>query len=117
MVLGLLAVDGIICGLVATLLLPLYIGTVPFPVSSLVAGLVNMALVWAGMQSTTSTRLAALPLWTWLLTVGVLAVGGPGGDIVFGGSGVLGLAPLLLILVGAGPAAWLVWRRSVRQAR
>ncbi len=99
----------------AALLLPLYLGTVPFPISAVIAGVVNVALVWAASQWTTSPRLAALPLFTWLLTVAVLSLGGPGGDIIFGGAGIRGLSPILLIVVGAGPAAWMVWGRSRHQ--
>jgi hypothetical protein len=62
------------------------IGTIPFPISALISGLLNAALVWAGLQLTSSARLGAISLWAWLLTVGALTLGGPGGDIVFGGS-------------------------------
>jgi hypothetical protein len=110
-VLLLLAVDGIISAIVAALLLPSHIGTIPFPISPLISGLVNAALVWAGMQWTTSWRLAAIPLWTWLVTVALLSFGGSGDDIVFGGSGVMGYAPLILLVIGALPPAWLLWRR------
>ncbi len=107
-VLALLAVDGILCAVASALLLPLHIGAIPFPISALVAGLVNMALVWAGMYWSPSNRLAALPLWTWLLSIGALTFAGPGGDIVFSDVG-----PMLLILVvGAAPATWLLWRRT-----
>ena len=47
---------------------------------------------------------------TWLGTVAVLALGGPGGDIVFGGPGIMGYSVLLLMVLGALPAA-LVLRR------
>jgi hypothetical protein len=107
-VLILLAVDGVICALAAALLLPLHIGVVPFPISAVVAGLVNTALVWAAMYWTSSNRLAALPLWTWLATICGLTFAGPGGDIVFNDIGPL----LLLVVLGAVPAAWLLWRRT-----
>jgi hypothetical protein len=110
-VLALLAVDGILSAVAAALLLPLYIGSMPFPISALISGLVNAALVWAAGRWTTSARLAALPLWTWLLTVLVMAVGGPGGDVIFGGRGVLAYSPLLLLVVGALPPAWVLWQR------
>lgn len=112
----LLAIDGIICAFAAALLLPLYIGAVPFPISAFVAGAVNMALVWAAMPWTASNRVAALPLWTWLGTVGGLTFGGPGGDIIFQGPGISGYRVLLLIVVGTGPAVWLLWRRGLSQA-
>ena len=110
MVLALLAVDGVLSAVLGTLLLSMYLGTIPFPVSAVLSGLVNAALVWAAGHWTDSKRLAALPLWTWLLTVAVLTVGGPGGDIVFGGRGILAYSVLILLLLGAMPAA-LVLRR------
>ncbi len=111
-VLGLLAIDGIIGAFAAALFLPLYLGAIPFPVSAVIAAGVNLALVWAAAQWTTQTRVAAIPLWTWLLTVAVLTFGGPGGDVVFGGSGWRAFYPILLIVVGAGPAAWFLLRRD-----
>ena len=110
-VLTLLAIDGVLSAIAAAFFLPLRIGTVPFPISALISGLVNAALVWAALQWTQSPRLAALPLWCWLLTVAGLTLGGPGDDIVFGGVGVMEYAPLVLIVLGALPPALLLWRR------
>lgn len=104
-VLALLAVDGVISAVIGALLLPSYLGTIPFPVSALAAGAVNTALVWAAMQCTTSMRMAALPLWTWLATVVAMTFGGPGGDIIFAGPGVLAYSPLIFIAAGALPPA------------
>jgi hypothetical protein len=112
LVLALLAVDGVISAIVGALLLPSHIGSVPFPVSAVISGGVNAALVWAAASWTQSNRLAALPLWTWLLTVAGLTLGGPGGDIIFGGSGFMGYAVLLLIVFGALPPVWVLWRRN-----
>lgn len=111
MVLTLLAVDGILSALAAAFLLPAYIGSVPFPISALVGGLFNAALVWAAMRWTTSARVAALPLWTWLLTVALMTMGGPGDDVILGGRGVLAYGALLLIALGIAPPAWVLWRR------
>ena len=88
-VLALLAVDGVLSAIAGALLLPCYIGSIPFPISALISGLVNAALVWAAGRWTRSPRLAALPLWTWLLTVAIISVGGPGGDVILDGQGVL----------------------------
>jgi hypothetical protein len=110
-VLTLLAIDGIISAVVGALLLPFSIGPVPFPVSALITGAVNAVLVRAAMHWTDSPRLAALPLWTWLLTVAALTLGGPGGDIIFGGRGIMGYSAVLFIVAGALPPAWLLWRR------
>ena len=111
-VLLLLAVDGVISAVVGAVFLPLRLGSFPFPISAIVTGAVNAALVWAAMYWTESLRMAALPLWTWLLTVAALTLGGPGGDIIFGGRGVLAYGVLLFLVVGAAPPAWLLWRRG-----
>ncbi len=110
-VLTLFAVDGVLSAIAGALLLPAYIGAIPFPISALISGLVNAALVWAGGRWTTSVRLAALPLWTWLLTVAAMCLGGPGHDIIFGGRGVMAYSPLLLLVVGAGPPFWVLLQR------
>ncbi len=108
----LLGIDGVISALAGALLLPVRLGGVPLPVSALVSGLLNAALVWAAAQFTDSPRLAALPLWTWLATVAVLTLGGPGGDVVFGGSGLLGYSVLILLVLGALPPVLLLRRMS-----
>ena len=51
-----------------------------------------------------------MPLWTWLATVVMFTVVGPGDDIVFGGTGIMAVGPVLLIALGALPGAWLVMR-------
>ena len=104
-VLAVLALDGVLSAIAGAMMLPLYLGPVPFPVSAVLSGLVNAALVWAAGYWTQSKRLAALPLWTWLGTVAVLTLGGPGGDIVVGGRGVMRFSVLLLLVLGALPAA------------
>jgi hypothetical protein len=109
--LGLLALDGVLSAIAAALFLPVYLGRVPFPVSAVLSGALNAALVCAAGYWTDNPRLVGLPLWAWLATVAVLTLGGPGGDIVFGGPGIMGYSALLLIVLGAGPAA-LVLRRS-----
>lgn len=113
-VLVLLAVDGVISALVGALLLPFYVGPVPFPLSALITGVVNGVLVWAATCWTESGRLAALPLLTWLATVAILALGGPGGDVIFGGPGVMEYSVLLFVALGALPPGWLLWRRNRR---
>lgn len=109
-VLAVLALDGVLSALAGAFLLPLYLGPVPLPVSAALSGLLNAALVWAAAYWTDSKRRAALPLWTWLATVTVLTLGGPGGDIVFGGPGIMAYSPLILLALGVLPPA-LVLRR------
>src|SRR5699024_8701115 len=110
-VLTLLAVDGVLTAVATALLLPTYIGSVPFPVSALVGGLVNAVLVWAALHWTASLRLAALPLWTWLITLAAMTAGGPGDDRIFDGRGVMVFGVLVMLVFGSAPPAWLLWRR------
>ncbi len=116
-VLALLAVDGVLSALAGALLLPSYIGSVPFPISGLLSGLLNAALVWAAGRWTRSSRVAALPLWTWLLTVAVISMGGPGDDVILGGRGLLAYGALLLLVLGVAPPAWVLWRAGARPPR
>jgi len=109
-VLALLSVDGILSALAGALLLPSYIGSIPFPISALISGLLNAALVWAAGRWTRSPRVAALPLWTWLLTVAVISMGGPADDIILGGQGLMRYGALLLIVLGVVPPVWVLWR-------
>ncbi|MGO9381577.1 MAG: hypothetical protein ACLP4W_05665 [Mycobacterium sp.] len=113
-VLALLAVDGVLSALAGALLLPSYIGSIPFPISGLISGLLNGALVWAAGRWTRSPRVAALPLWTWLLTVAAMSTGGPAGDIILGGEGLMAYGALLLIVLGVTPPVWVLWRHSHR---
>lgn len=112
-ILTLLAADGVVCAVVTALFLPAYIGTVPFPISALVGGLVNAGLVWSGLHWTKSLRLAALPLWAWLMTVVLMTFGGPGGDLIFAGRGVMAYGVLLMIVLGSAPPVYVLWRRRV----
>jgi hypothetical protein len=109
-VLALLAVDGILSALAGALLLPSYIGSIPFPISGLISGVLNAALVWAAGRWTGSPRVAALPLWMWLLTVAVISMGGPADDIILGGQGLMRYGALLLIVLGVAPPVWVLWR-------
>jgi hypothetical protein len=109
-VLGLLAFDGVLSAVAGVLLLPIYVGTIPLPISAIVCGLLNVALVWAALQCTTRPRLAALPLWTFLVTLLLLTFGGPGGDIMFDGL----TSAAVMILFGAAPPTYLLWWRTNR---
>ena len=111
-VLALLGLDGVVSAVAGALLLPVRLGTVPLPLSALLSGLLNAALVWAAAHWTDSTRLTALPLWTWLATVTVLTLGGPGGDVVFGGTGIFGYSALILLVLGGLPPVLMLRRMS-----
>jgi hypothetical protein len=115
-VLGLLAVDGVISAIVGALFLQVRLGVVPFPISALISGLVNALLVRVGLQWTSSVRLAALALWTWLFTVAVMAFTGPDGDVIFGGPGFDQWSVAVLLVLGVLPPG-MVLRRAARGLR
>ncbi len=110
-VLTLLGLDGVLSAVAGALFLPSYLGSIPFPVSALASGLVNTALVYVAMRWTSRNVLAALPVWTWLLTVLVMARPGPGGDIIFAGRGITEYSPFLLLAAGALLPFWVLMRR------
>jgi hypothetical protein len=122
-VLGLLAVDGVISAVLGALFLLLYIGAVPFPVSALISGLINALLVWAGLQWSPSPRMAAIALWTWLFTLAAMTFfGGPGDDVLFGAVGGPVFdqwSPFVLLVLGVVPPAMVLWRaaRTARELR
>jgi len=107
-VLTLLAVDGVISAILAAFFLSFRLGPIPFPLSAMISGVLNAALVWAAMRWTASPRLAALPLWSWLATVAALTFPGPGDDEVFSAQWQL----LLLIVVGGLPPALVLYRSN-----
>ncbi len=109
-----LAIDGVISAVVGAIYLPVHLGSVPFPISALASGALNAALVWAATHWTDSGRLAALPLFTWLGTVAVMTLGGPGGDIVFGGRGIMAYGVLIFVFLGALPPTWVLMGRPGR---
>jgi hypothetical protein len=78
-VLAVLAIDGVLSAIAGAFLLPLYIGSIPVPVSGVLSGVVNAALIWVALQWVPTARLAALPLWAWLAAVLTMTFGGPGG--------------------------------------
>jgi hypothetical protein len=110
-VLALLAVDGVLSAIGGALFLPSYVGAVPFPISTLVSGVLNAALVWVAGHWTTSVRVAVLPLWTWLLAVLFMCQTGPGGDVIFAGRGIMAYGLFLLLAAGLAPSVWVLWRR------
>lgn len=86
-------------------------GTVPLPVTALIAAVVNVLLV-KGM-STVTDRLGvmALPLTVWTITYMLCILGGPGGDMMF-----MNDWPTLALLVcGLLPAGlYLYYRANAR---
>jgi hypothetical protein len=111
----LLVVDGLLLGAVGLVLTPMYAGWIPTPVGAVLSIMVVPWLVLRAGELDPRPGMAGAPLFAWLLAVGVLGFGGPGGDVllpatwqslllVFGGlfAGLLALRKVLM--GGAGHA-------------
>lgn len=106
---ALLVLDGLLLGAMGLVLTPMYAGAVPTPVGALLSIALLPWLVLRAGELDARPAVAGAPLLAWLLVVGVLGVGGPGGDVllpatwqsallVFGGlfAGLLALRKVLM---------------------
>lgn len=101
-VLAVLVLDSVLLALGELLFLPLYLGSVPFPVTVLVAAVATPVLIsWAAAVSPRGL-VASAPLLAWFIVVFVVGFAGPGGDAVLRADW---HAPLLLA-AGALPGAY-----------
>jgi hypothetical protein len=105
LVFAVLLVDAAILAVVELLFLPSYIGGVPFPVTAALATVTTPLLVSAAGRLSPSRGVAAAPLIVWFVTVFVLGIAGPGGDMVLLGSD---WRALLLICGGTLPSAMML---------
>lgn len=78
-----LAFDALVLAVVELLYLPLRVGTVPLPITILLAAVSTPWLVSTAAELGGPPVVAAIPLVIWVLTLGVLGLGGPGGDVLF----------------------------------
>lgn len=103
----LLLVDALITLAVEVLFLPLYLGSLAFPVVALLAAPINVALVY-GMESVTDrVGFVFAPIVVWVFGFLVCASRGPGGDIMLGSDG----RTLLLLACGVlAPAGYMYYR-------
>ena len=108
--LALLAFDGLLLGAIGLVLTPMYVGGVPAPVGAALSIVTLPWLVLRAGERDPRPSVAGAPLLAWLLAVGGLGLGGPGGDVllpatwqslllVFGGL-FAGLLALRRVLVG-----------------
>ncbi|MDG3012729.1 hypothetical protein G4X40_21555 [Rhodococcus sp. D2-41] len=111
-IMGLLIVDGVILAVLAVLFLPLHVGSVPMPVSALVAGVLNVLIILEACRLSDRTWVRALPLIAWTAAFAVCTFGGPGGDVLLPSNWT---TPLLLVL-GVVPALVVLVRNSVNLA-
>lgn len=91
--------DAVLTLAIEVLYLPLYIGPVPIPVSALLAGAINLALIRAARVVSPRPAVLFLPLAAWTLGFLVAASTGPGGDVPLTSD----IRTLLLFLFGLAP--------------
>ena len=103
-----LVADAAGLAVVELLYLPLRVGTVPFPITILLAAVSTPWLVRSAAELG-GPRMAAVPLVVWVLTLGVL-VAGPGGDVLFP----MDWRSALLLAGGMFPAAVVLGRAVAR---
>lgn len=105
-----LVFDAVALAAVELLYLPLRVGVAPFPITIALAAVSTPWLVRSAAELGGPRLVAAIPLVVWTLVLGVLGVGGPGGDVL--------LAPdwrsALLLSGGMFPAAVVLGRRLAR---
>lgn len=94
---GFLLVDAAILAVVELLYLPLYIGSVQFPITAAVAAVTTPLLVLEAGRLSPRRRIAGAPLAVWFLVMLIFGVLGPGGDMVL-----LGTDWRTLLLLGGG---------------
>lgn len=100
-----LVFDGFLAGILSVFFLPAYLGPVQFPISALLGGIANVALVLAARKVAERPIWVASPLIGWFAAVAVCMFGGPGGDVLL----LADWRTMLLIIAGAGPAGVLLF--------
>lgn len=107
---ALLAFNGFLCAVLSVLFLPLWIDTVPLPVSVLVAAIVNVVLVAAARSVTGKVSAGLVPLGAWVAGYVLCMFGGPGGDVLLLATG----RTLLLAVGGLLPPLAYMWLLSLK---
>ncbi|HWN32535.1 MAG TPA: hypothetical protein VNP03_07315 [Pseudonocardia sp.] len=114
LVVGLLTVDAALLAMMELMFLTLALGVVPLPISALLA-LVSTPWLVRRAGELGGAGSASAPLIAWALTVAVLGLAGPGGDVLLLGD----WSSLALVVAGLVPAAFVLGRvlRGKRTAR
>ncbi|AMY54405.1 hypothetical protein HQO38_09900 [Rhodococcus fascians] len=100
-----LVFDGFLSGILSVFFLPTYVGSVQFPISALLGGIANVALVLAARKVAERPIWVASPLLGWFVAVVLCMFGGPGNDVLL----LADWRTMLLIVAGAGPAGVLLF--------
>ncbi|MGE3288010.1 MAG: hypothetical protein AB7J32_18195 [Pseudonocardia sp.] len=104
---GVLVLDGVLVGIFGALFNPIYHGAVPLPMGTLLTVLILPWLVARAAEIDPRRWVAASPFLAWAVTVGVLGVVGPGGDVVLPATW-----QSLLLLAGGLVAGFVGLRRA-----
>jgi hypothetical protein len=105
--LGLLVLDGVLLGGFGLVFTPLYTNGVPVPMGAVLSILILPWLVLRAGEVDARPAAAGAPLTAWALTVGVLGLAGPGGDVL------LPATWQSLLLLAGGLGAGLLTLRTV----
>lgn len=108
----LLVLDAAALAAVELFYLPLRVHAVPFPITILLAVVSTPWLVRSAAELGGPRLVAAVPLGVWILTLGVLAFGGPGGEVLLPAD----WRSALLLAGGLAPAAVALGRAVGRPA-
>lgn len=100
--LALLVLNGALLGAAGLAFTPLYLDGLPAPLGALASIAVLPWLVGRAGEIDPRTGWAAAPLTAWGITVGVLGVAGPGGDVLLP----VTWQSLLLLFGGLGAGLW-----------
>ncbi|MFY9805928.1 MAG: hypothetical protein WCB57_05895 [Pseudonocardiaceae bacterium] len=105
-----LVFDAFALAAVELLYLPLRVGAVPVPITILLAAVTTPWLVRSAAELGGPRAVAAVPLVVWVLALGVLGLGGPGGDVLLPAD----WRSVLLLGGGIFPAAVVLGRAFAR---
>ncbi|MFN2479124.1 MAG: hypothetical protein ABR615_08125 [Pseudonocardiaceae bacterium] len=105
-----LVFDALALATVELLYLPLRVGAVPLPITIALAAVSTPWLVRTAAELGGRRAVASIPLAIWVLTLGVLGFGGPGGDVLLPAD----LRSALLLGAGLVPAAVVLGRAFAR---
>jgi Family of unknown function (DUF6113) len=107
----------LLAGLIEVLLTPLYLGRWLFPITLVLAVVTNVALPLIARRFIDATVAATIPVVLWLLTVLLLSLPRPEGDVLLpGGSGTQEWVSYGLVLVG-GTAGAITIALTARRSR
>ena len=107
----------LLAGLIEVLLTPLYLGRWLFPITLVLAVVTNVALPLLARRFIDATVAATIPVVLWLLTVLLLSLPRPEGDVLLpGGSGTQEWVSYGLVLVG-GTAGAITIALTARRSR